>query len=101
MPDPRKEIERLRLAAYVLERWKNGQPQGYNDYMMSSEVESVRDIGDAINRGELSIVPLAVNISVGDRPVPFELTEEVLYIHERLDAAIVALEARMARLSSA
>jgi hypothetical protein len=88
------ELERLRLSEFLLERWMGSQKQEYNDYMVTEEIRPVLEIGDAINRGEISIAPVAVNVSY-EKPQPFVLTEEVLAMQERLETALRNVRARI------
>ena len=94
--DMNNELDRLRMAAFLLETWLAGRPLEYTDYMVTDEVKAVLDIGDAINSGELELVPVAQTVLPGrPLPPPFILTESILAQTERLESAIDAVRQRM------
>jgi len=91
------------LAEFVVSDWRKGLRHEY-DYLDDSvrrEFESVRDIGDAINRGD---IPLLVPIYVWDglsakgpsRPDVIGKVE----VEERLDEALEAIRKHRSELPS-
>jgi hypothetical protein len=94
------EIARLIRADSILEGWSLGQPQEYNDYLMTPEILEVLDIGEAINHGQLQLLPAVSVRAFGQRMgPPFVLTREVEDADRRLDAARARLRERVRELT--